>query len=152
MNVRALCDAITAAELRFDWVANQLQPLTQYGADRFARWEPFRTGDEAAAQQHGERIANVARTFASDTLESIREVLRRLPDIRSAIGRARLGETLGDPDLFMVLQFCDGMKELAALIDAVILPGGMTLCGPVLRSAFSGKKRWILVLSGRSVL
>jgi len=138
VNIGAVCDAATAAALQVDWLVKELQPVGTYGSERFQNWQPFSGGSEADARSHAERIGAIA-TSDSERLESIREALRDLPDIRAIISRAGLDETLGDADFLSVFRFCERTRALRTLVDETISSAPPEICDEVLEALSAGK-------------
>ncbi|MBV8688642.1 MAG: hypothetical protein JOZ59_00920 [Candidatus Eremiobacteraeota bacterium] len=120
MNVGALCDGATAARLRVDWLLAELEPISEYGRERFRDQQPFASGEQSAAQEHAERIAAIAKRDV-ERLDAVREALRELPEIRPAVSRARLGATLVDADFWTLLRFCETAQQLASAVDSTIV-------------------------------
>lgn len=138
MKVATLCDDITAAALRFEWLTEALQPVSEVGRARFAAVRPFRSGEEPAAGRHARRVSEVARAIAAELIDGVREALRELPDIGGAIARARLDDVLSDADLFEMLRFCDASERIATLTLNTILDG-LQPCGPLQRALEPGR-------------
>ncbi|MBV8727859.1 MAG: hypothetical protein JO233_08735, partial [Candidatus Eremiobacteraeota bacterium] len=142
MNISRLCDAATAAALRFEWLDEELAPVSEYGQARFRDLAPFAPGEEDEAERHAQRVASIARTSEPEALESIREALRELPDIRTSIARAQLGENLDDAAFFLILQFCEISARLSTLLAAAMPRESVAVCDRLFESlarAKSGK-------------
>jgi len=139
VNVSRLCDAATAEALALGWLEEQLATASEYGRERLRGLEPFDPGAESDAQQQASRFVSIANAAGPEVLESIREALRELPDVRGQIARARLGEVLTDTDFFMLLRFCEITARLSSLVGNAFLDEGITVCSEARDALAAGK-------------
>jgi DNA mismatch repair protein MutS2 len=110
-------DAFTAERIGAAWLSRWLAPLTDFGrrADDVA--VPFAPGDEVAAAQHCARIVELAERLSPDGVARLRAALRTTPDPHAVLSRARVGDPLGDVDLYDVARFATALEATAQAWD-----------------------------------
>ncbi|MBV8246379.1 MAG: hypothetical protein JOZ38_10690 [Candidatus Eremiobacteraeota bacterium] len=116
MRTNLLCDGATAQSLGLEWLAAELEPVSDYGRRAFARLEPYRPGDEGAAAARAAQVSGAAQALAPESVEALRDALRSAPDASGAIARAGVGDTLADADFLELLRFCDALERVDALL------------------------------------
>lgn len=131
MKLDALVDAVTAEAIDLAWLRAELQPASEAGRRAYERIVPFAAGEESAARDRLERVANLAREVPRASMDALRDALRRAPDPLPPLGRIAMGETPGDPQLLELQRFLDG----AARVDALLHAAGIALrhAGPAAR-------------------
>lgn len=121
MNYAELCDGATAEALDVEWLLRAIEPAHASGRRTFAARRPFARGEEMQAQERARDAADAAKALDAKGLDALRDILTRTPDAASPIARLSAGDTLDDPDLLVVMRFCDG--AVAALEAARDLAG-----------------------------
>lgn len=116
MRAAGLLDAASAHALGFADLRAAVAPVSEYGERVFAELEPFRPGEEDAAQARAQRIAGVAKAVDGTRLDAVRETLRAAPDAAGAIARASMGDVLGDANFLELQRFADAVTRIDALL------------------------------------
>ncbi len=114
MNFSAVLDPLTAAALQTSWLHAILQPASEFGRRAYADLEPYRPGQEHAAQLHAEEIVQIARALTIEAIDAMRETLRMAPDPLPVISAAAMGQVLDDAQLLVVLRFLDAAQRVDA--------------------------------------
>lgn len=117
MKLQGLLDGPTSVSLRLDWLATELEPVTDYGRRFFEELQPFVPGEEAACAERAQSIAAFALTVDAARVDAMREALRGAPDISGAIARASMGDLLSDVNFLEVLRFCDSVARADTLLE-----------------------------------
>lgn len=112
MKFARIVDAVTATALDTAWLYRALEPGSAFGRRAFEMLEPFRPGQEGLAFERAARIAQMARDYAPERIDAMREALHGSPDPLPAIARASMDETLDDPHLLELLRFLDAAKRV----------------------------------------
>jgi hypothetical protein len=139
-----LLDAATAQSLDARWLRDTLAPVSSYGARAFEVLEPYLPGDEARAQAGADAVMRVVRSIEGAKLDAARDVMRRAPDVSSAVARASMGDILDDPSFLELQRFFDACEQLDSLTrDAVDIPRAASeavrACARALERGRSGK-------------
>lgn len=115
MKFSGIVDAQTASALEVAWLNAALEPASGFGRRAYVEKEPYRAGDERAAQQRASAIAEAAGSLTPQQVEAMREALGNAPDPLTAVSRAGMGETLDDAQFFELLRFLDAMGRVEML-------------------------------------
>ena len=118
MRFGSIIDATTASALDVAWLNAQLEPLSEPGRRAYDRLEPLRPGEELAAQQRANAIADLAKRMEPAEVDAMRDALRTMPDPLPALSRAAMGATLEDANLLELLRFLDVVQRLHAHVPA----------------------------------
>lgn len=138
MKFEGFFDTATATALRFDWLVDELQPVTDYGRRIFAQLEPFAPGQHARAQEHAQRIATMSAALDASRIDAVREALRSAPDASGAIARASMGDALTDVNFLEIQRFCDVLARTGTLLGEHS-PYTLPLCEEVHRTLERGR-------------
>lgn len=111
-----LLDPASAQAIGFDWLTAAIAPVSVYGERVFSELQPFRAGEERAAQERAEAIAGVAAAVEESRSDAARALLRELPDVTGAIARASIGETLDDVKFLELRRFCGAIAQIDTLL------------------------------------
>lgn len=125
MRFEPLLDEASGRALQVDWLSQALAPASDYGDRVFADLRAFTPGSEEAAQRRATHIAQFAQALDDAKLDAAREVFRNVPDATSAIARASMGDTLGDPQLLELQRFFDALIRIDTLLAGT---PGVTPC------------------------
>jgi hypothetical protein len=115
----ALLDATSAQAVAFDWLVAAVAPVSVFGQRAFEKLQPFRAGEERAAQERAENIAFVAAALDATALDAVRDMLRNLPDATGAIVQASMSEVLGDVSYLELQRFCEAIDRIDARLAGI---------------------------------
>jgi DNA mismatch repair protein MutS2 len=118
MKTESLMDAGTAQALQAAWLMEEIAPVSEFGRRHFETMQPFRPGEERAAQQRSETIARLAAGVAPEELHRKREALRFSPDPAAALVRASMGEVLDDAQFLEMQRFLDAAAAAEGSLTA----------------------------------
>ena len=110
-----LLDEACAHAIGWHWLRSAVAPAGVYGEATFSYCRPFRSGNEREAHERAERIARIADAFDLPQLESAREVMRGVPDVRPALARASMGDLLDDAHLLELQRWFEAAERLDTL-------------------------------------
>ncbi|MBV9232889.1 MAG: hypothetical protein JO030_02495, partial [Candidatus Eremiobacteraeota bacterium] len=119
------------------WLLEAVAPLSAYGERQFSELSPFPAGNELAAQARARRIAWLAATVDSSRLDSVRSILRSVPDVAAAVAAAAIGDVLGDAAFLELRRFCAALRRADDVLAGVegfapFANAGATAVGEVL--------------------
>lgn len=117
MRFAALLDATTASALEVAWLNAQLEPLSEPGRRAYDLLAPLRPGEERAASERANAVAELAQRIDPSGVDAMRDALRAAPDPLPAISRAAMGDTLEDADLLELLRFLDAAMRLQPHVE-----------------------------------
>jgi DNA mismatch repair ATPase MutS len=87
--------------------------------------EPFRAGQEPAAQARAARICDFAARLSPELVATLRAGLQTIPDVAGALTRVSMGEMLEDPDFLEVRRFCETAERFEASLGGEPLLEGI---------------------------
>ena len=116
-----LIDAAGAQILRFDWLLEAVAPVSPYGSRCFAALRPFFAGDEVRARERADAIVATADALDRETLDTVRALLRQMPDVESPVARASMGDILDDPDFLELSRFCTALERIDERLAPTLL-------------------------------
>ncbi|MGA7247389.1 MAG: hypothetical protein WBW89_06495, partial [Candidatus Cybelea sp.] len=123
MKQSGLLDDASANVLGLEWLIAAIAPVSPYGERLFAELHPFANGEGGQAEARARTIAQLAARLEDDLLETVRAVLRDLPDAAGAIARASMGDVLDDPHFLELRRFCATIGRIDELLEGLYRPG-----------------------------
>jgi DNA mismatch repair protein MutS2 len=143
VKAQALLDDVSAHALSFAFLCDALAPASSYGDGAFERCVPFVPGEEEHAMGRAARIAGIAATVSSDTLDAMRDVFHNVPDATGAIARASMGDALSDANFLELQWMFDACERLDGLSGRAPLPkvndDGVRACAGAIERGRAGK-------------
>ena len=92
----------TVKNINFDFIFNEVKPITEYGIKKKQDAKPFKRGQEADLRNEFNKI----RAFIeSDKRRDIIDVLRHVKNIHETLERAKSNQVLDEVELFEVKNF-----------------------------------------------
>ena len=138
MNLGTLCEQRAASSIGWEWLRAELEPLSDYGDRVFSQIVPFEPGEEEQAGKRAELIAALDQTLSAQRLDTMRELLRTVPDASAAFARASMGDALTDVQFLELQRFCDTIGRMRTAAAQTPLPS-IDACEAVARALERGR-------------
>ncbi|MFN2461039.1 MAG: hypothetical protein ABR591_10175 [Candidatus Velthaea sp.] len=105
-------DALTAERIGLDWLRAAVAPVSESGRTAEDGAMLFGPADGAAARSSCADVLRLSERLRPDGVAHLRAALRRAPEPRDILERARMGDALSDVDLFALGQFTDVLAAI----------------------------------------
>lgn len=107
----------TRKNINFDYIFNEIKPITEYGIKKKQEAQPFKRGQEADLKiEYGKIRAFIENSKRRDAIDT----LRHIKNISETVERAFKNQILDEVELFEVKNFLIQVKKMAKIIRGIL--------------------------------
>ena len=106
----------TIKNINFDYIFNEVKPITEYGIRKKREAKPFKMGQEAGLRNEFNKI----RAFIeSEKRRDIIDILKHIKNIHETLDRAKNNQVLDEVELFEIKNFQIQSEKMDKVLKAV---------------------------------